>query len=104
MDQTVVTIIGSALPTLAVLAAFVRNESAIASLGSRIDDSNKRIESLNRDMNLRFETLTRDMQSRFETLTRRVGDVDADLREWARISMRHNTDIARLKDKTGLPE
>jgi hypothetical protein len=48
--------------------------------------------------------LTRDMQSRFETLTRRVNDVDSDLREWGRISMRHNTDIVRLKDKTGLPE
>jgi hypothetical protein len=86
MDQITGTVIAAAVPTLAVIAAFVRNESALASLGGRI------------------ETLARDMNARFETLTRRIDSVDTDLREWARITMQHNTDIARLKDKTGLPE
>jgi len=86
MDQLAGTAIAAAVPTLAVIAAFVRNESALASLSGRI------------------ETLTRDMNARFETLTRRIDSVDADLREWARITMQHNTDIARLKDKTGLTD
>jgi hypothetical protein len=66
MDDTTRTIIAAAVPTLAVVAAFVRNETALSGLAGRI-----------------------------ETL-------DRDLREWARITMRHNTDIARLKDKIGL--
>jgi len=86
MDQTTSTVIAAAIPTLAVIAAFVRNETALASFGARI------------------ETLSRDMNARFETLTRRIDSVDTDLREWARITMQHNTDIARLKDKTGLPD
>jgi hypothetical protein len=86
MDQITGTVIAAAVPTLAVIAAFVRNETALASLGGRI------------------ETLARDMNARFETLTRRIESVDTDLREWARITMQHNTDIARLKDKTGLTD
>jgi hypothetical protein len=115
MGQLITTIIASAVPTLAVIAAFVRNEASTANLNARMDtlsqDMNSRFETLTRDMDsrfervdLRFETLTRDMNSRFETLTRRVDAVDTDLREWARISMQHNTDIARLKDKTGLSD
>jgi hypothetical protein len=86
MDQITGTVIAAAVPTLAVIAAFVRNETALASLGGRI------------------ETLARDMNARFETLTRRIESVDTDLREWARITMQHNTDIARLKDKTGFTD
>jgi hypothetical protein len=86
MDQITGTVIAAAVPTLTVIAAFVRNEAALASLGGRI------------------ETLARDMNARFETLTRRIDSVDTDLREWARITMQHNTDIARLKDKTGLTD
>jgi len=107
MDQT--AIIVSAVPTLAVLATFLRNESAISGLNRRIDDcskrideTNKRVETLTRDMNARFETLTRDMNYRFETLIRRFDKVDEDLREWAKITMQQGTDIARLKDKAGL--
>ncbi len=93
--------IAAAVPTLAVIAAFVRNEAALSSLGGRIDAVNHRIETLTRDMNTRFEavnarfedvnhrieTLTRDMNARFETLTRRIDSVDTDLREWAKITM-----------------
>jgi hypothetical protein len=61
MDQLTGTVISAAIPTLAVIAAFVRNESALASLGGRI------------------ETLSRDLNARFETLTRRIDSVDADL-------------------------
>ena len=75
MDQITGTVIAASVPTLAVIAAFVRNEAALASLGGRI-----------------------------ETLARRIESVDTDLREWARITMQHNTDIARLKDKTGLTD
>jgi hypothetical protein len=86
MEQLTGTVIAAAVPTLAVIAAFVRNESALANLGGRI------------------ETLSRDMNAWFETLTRRIDSVDTDLREWARITMQHNTDIARLKDKTALTD
>ncbi len=76
MDQFTGTMIAAAVPTLAVIAAFVRNEAALSSLGGRIDAVNHRI-----------ETLTRDMNARFETLTRRIDSVDTDLREWAKITM-----------------
>ncbi len=109
MDQIIGTIIAAAVPTLAVIAAFVRNESAIVSLGGRLEtlnrDMNARFSDVNArfsDVNARIDNLTRDMNARFETLTRRIDSVDSDLREWAQISMQHNTDIARLKDKTGL--
>lgn len=41
--------------------------------------------------------LTNRLEKRFDRL-------DTDLREWARITMKHDTDIGRLKDKTGLGE
>jgi len=42
------------------------------------------------------------MDARFEMLTRRIDAVDMDLREWARITMQHNTGICPAKDKAGL--
>ena len=99
MDQTISTIIAAGLPTLAVIAAFVRNESALAAMSSRIANLelrlDSRIETLDRDMRARIETLDRDLRTRIETL-------DRDLRDWAKITMQHNTDIGRLKDKAGL--
>jgi len=93
MDQLTGTIIAATVPTLAVIAAFVRNESALSGINTHIAR-----------LDARIETLTRDMNARFETLTRRIDSVDTGLREWARITMQHNTDIARLKDKTGLTD
>jgi DNA anti-recombination protein RmuC len=139
LDQIISTVIAAAVPTLAVIAAFVRNETAMAQVNARIDtltrdmnsrfeavdsrfesmnarfetmnarfetltrDFNLRIETLTRDMNYRFETLTRDMNARFETLTRRVDSVNGDMKDWSKITMEHHTEIARLKDKAGLP-
>jgi hypothetical protein len=77
MDQNLSTIIAAGIPTLAVIVAIVRNESAISGLTSRIASLETRLDS-------RIETL------------------DRDLREWARITMQLNTDVARLKDKAGL--
>jgi len=77
MDQNLSTLIAAGIPTLAVIVAFVRNESAISGLTSRITSLENRLDS-------RIETL------------------DRDLRDWAKITMQHNTDIARLKDKAGL--
>ena len=76
-DQTISVLISAGVPTLAVIVAFVRNESAIAGLGTRISNLENRLDS-------RIETL------------------DRDLRDWAKINMQHNTDIARLRDKAGL--
>ena len=76
-DQIISTAIAAAVPTLAVIAAFVRNESALAALGQRVTNLETRLDA-------RIETL------------------DRDLREWARIVMKHGEDIARLKDKVNL--
>jgi len=67
-DQAISTIIAAGVPTLAIVAAFVRNEFALSTMGKRM-----------------------------ETL-------DRDLRDWAKITMRHDTWIGRLRDKTGLPD
>jgi len=72
MDQNLSTIIAAGIPTLAVIVAIVRNESAISGLTSRIASLETRLDS-------RIETL------------------DRDLREWARITMHLNTDVARPK-------
>lgn len=77
MDQNISTIIAAGIPTLAVIAAFVRNESSISALISRITSLENRLDT-------RIETL------------------DRDLREWAKITMQLNTGVARLKDKAGL--
>lgn len=91
MDQNLInTIIAAAVPILAIVAAFVRNEAALAALGNRITALETRLDA-------RIETLDRDLRSRLETL-------DRNLRDWAKITMPHNTDIARLKDKSGLTE
>jgi hypothetical protein len=77
MDQNLSTVIAAGIPTLAVIAAFVRNESSISALASRITSLETRLDA-------RIETL------------------DRDLRDWAKITMQHNSDIGRLKDKAGL--
>jgi hypothetical protein len=110
MDQTMSTIIAASVPTSAIIAAFVRNESALGTMGARIRSLetrfDTRIENLDRDVRARIETLDRDVRARIETLDRdvraRIETLDRDLREWARITMQINTDVARLKDKAGL--
>jgi hypothetical protein len=77
MDQNLSTIIAALVPTVAVIVAIVRNESAISTLVARITSLETRLDA-------RIETL------------------DRDLRDWAKITMQHNSDIARLKDKAGL--
>ncbi len=64
----VTSIIAAGVPTLAVVAASVRNEFALAALAKRM-----------------------------ETL-------DRDLKDWAKITMRHDTWIGRWRDKTGLSD
>ena len=61
-------------------------KQALAGLGQKITGLETRISSLDARLDARVETL------------------DRDLREWAKITMRHNTDIARLKDKAGLTD
>lgn len=90
MDQTLSTIIAAAVPTLAVIGAFIRNESTLASLGRHNLETS------------RIDNLEHRMDARFEMLERRIDKLDAELRDWAKIRMHHNTDIARLKDKAGL--
>jgi hypothetical protein len=99
MDQTLTTMLAAAVPTLAVIIAIVRNESSTALLTSRMNgietNLSNRITSLENRLDMRITSLENRMDARFETL-------DRDLREWARITMTHDADIARLKDKTGL--
>jgi hypothetical protein len=84
MDQTVTTIIGGAVPTLAVMLAIVRNELAISGSNTRFGSLENGISSLENRLDARMETL------------------DRDLRDWAEITMQHNTDVGRLKDNTAL--
>jgi hypothetical protein len=99
MNQDLSTLIAAGVPTLAVIVAFVRNESAISGLTSRItglDNSlSARITSLENSLTARITGLENRLDARIETL-------DRDLRDWAKITMQHNTDVARLKDKAGL--
>jgi len=74
LTQELSSIIAAGIPTLAVIASFVRNESSTAALASRITSLETRLDA-------RIETLGRD------------------LRDWAKITMQHNTDIALLRDK-----
>jgi hypothetical protein len=77
MDQGLSTFIAAAVPTVAIIVAFVRNETALSALATRISNLESRLDA-------RLETL------------------DRDLRDWAKIAMTHNTDIALLKQKAGL--
>ena len=55
----------------------VRNESLIAALELRMSNLENRLDSL-------------------------IQTLDRDLRDWVKVIMQHNSDIARLKDKAGL--
>jgi hypothetical protein len=79
MDPTISTVIAATVPTLAVIIAIVRNETALAVLGTRIGNLESRLDA-------RIETL------------------DRDLRDWAKITMQINADVARLKDKVRLDQ
>ncbi len=97
MDQNLSTAIAAGIPTLAVIASFLRNESAISGLASRMAGLEARITSLETTLNVRITSLETRLDARIESL-------DRDLRDWAKITMQHNTDIARLKDKAGLAD
>jgi hypothetical protein len=90
VTQDLATLLAAGIPTLAVIVAIVRNESAISGLASRIT-------SLETTLNARITSLETRLDARIESL-------DRDLRDWAKITMQHNTDIALLKDKAGLTD
>jgi chromosome segregation ATPase len=123
MDQNLSTAIAAGIPTLAVIASFVRNESAIAGLTTRLtgleNSLNARITSLETAMNTRITSLETAMNTRITSLETtlnaritslesrldaRIESLDRDLRDWAKITMQHNSDIARLKEKAGLAD
>ena len=85
LTQELSSIIAAGIPMLAVIASFVRNESSTAALASRITSLETRLDA-------RILSLENKFDARIETLGR-------DLRDWAKITMQHNTDIALLKDK-----
>jgi len=97
MDQNLSTAIAAGIPTLAVLASFVRNEFAISGLGWRMAGLEARITSLETSLNARITSLETRLEARIESL-------DRALRDWAKITMQHNSDIARLKEKAGLAD
>jgi hypothetical protein len=101
VTQDLATLLAAGIPTLAVIVAIVRNESAISGLASRITSLetslNALITSLETTLNARITSLETRLDARIESL-------DRDLRDWAKITMHHNTDIALLKDKAGLTD
>jgi hypothetical protein len=50
----------------------------------------------------RFVSLEQRFEQRFASIERRLDLIEADLKEFFRLLARHETDITRLKDKTGL--
>jgi hypothetical protein len=123
MDPTLSTVIAAGIPTLAVIASFVGNESATSGLSSRLtglENSlavritslettlNGRITNLETTVNARITSLENTFNTRITSLENRfdirIETLDRDLREWAKITMQHNSDIARLKDKAGLAD
>ena len=101
-DEAVKLAITAGLPTIAVILGIVRNEFALASLGRRIDNLEARLDARITSLEERITSLEARLDKRIDTLAIRVEHLDRDLREWARIVMNHNTDIARLKDKAGI--
>lgn len=106
------TLIAAAVPTLAVVIGIVRNELAIKGLGDRVQGLDTslsgRITTLDTSLSGRITSLETSLSARVSSLEsrldHRIETLDHDLREWARIVMKNNTDIARLKDHTHLPE
>ena len=101
MDQNLSTAIIAGIPTRAVIASLVRNESATTGLNSRLTGLENslatRITSLETTLNAHITSLEVRLDARIESL-------DRDLRDWAKITMQHNSDIARLKQKAGLAD
>jgi len=100
------TIIAAGIPTLAVIASFVRNESSIAGLGARITSLETRLDARIQGLENKLEARIQGLENRITSLERkfdaRIETLDRDLRDWAKITMQHNSDIALLKDRAKL--
>ena len=103
MNQDLSTLLAAGIPTLAVIVAVVRNEAAISGLTARVtslDNSlSARITSLENSLSGRITSLEIRLDARITSLENRldarIETLDHDLREWAKITMQHNSDISR---------
>jgi hypothetical protein len=90
MDQNLSTIIAAGIPTLAVIVAFVRNESAISGLASRIGGLDSRVTGLETSLAARITNLGASLVARITSLANRldarIETLDRDLRDWAKIT------------------
>jgi hypothetical protein len=74
----------------------VRNESSIAGLATRITSLETRLDARILSLENKLEARIQNLENKFDA---RIETLDRDLREWAKITPQHNSDIARLKDK-----
>ena len=106
MDSNLVTAIVSASgATLVAVASLLLNNKRFEDIGKRFDDVgkrfddvHKRLDDMNQNMNKRFD----DVNKRLERTDRRLELIEQDLKEFYKTQGEQATDIARLKDKTGL--
>ena len=82
MDQNLTLIIRAGVPTLAVIVMSIRRELIMARVMPPVPAADTSL-------------------ARIASLENRL---DAHLRDWAKITMQHNSDIARLKEKVGLTD
>ncbi|MBV8732787.1 MAG: hypothetical protein JO336_23495 [Acidobacteriia bacterium] len=96
MSETViVALISAGAAVLTSVTALILNYRGFATIDSRIS-------SLESTMNARMNTLDNRVTSFENRVDQRLGEMQADLKEFYKELARHDTDIARLKDHTGL--
>ena len=103
MHATVLsTIIGSSGPILIAVVALMLNRQGFADLRAELNapflGSEKTVDVGLRAINARFTSV----EQRLTRIEHRLDLLEADLKGCNKVLAQHDTDIARLKDKTGL--
>ena len=103
MNPTILgTIITSSGSILVAVVALVLNHRGFADLRSEM---NARFSGLEKIMDARFqgvETRFQGVEARLTRIEHRLDVLECDLKEFNKVLTQHDTDITRLKDKTGL--
>jgi len=103
MNPTVLgTIITSSGSILVAVVALVLNHRGFADLRSEMNARFSAVNGRFDDMKTGFETRFLAIEQRLDRIEHRLDLVETDLKEFYRVLSRHETDIARLKDKAGL--
>lgn len=102
MEENAKLLLTVGIPAITILVGILINNRQIEQIDRHV---NQQITSLRNEMLSHRNELSARIDSlgdRIDALDSHIGALDRDLRDWAKITMTQNSDIARLKDNAGL--